>query len=325
MGPGPLERPGGPRTEGGGVTDPYEALGLPRTATDAQIKAKFRKLTRKLHPDLHPGDAAAEEAFKAISVAHDLLGDPETRRRFDAGEIDAAGAERPPRRFYRDFAEAPETGHQEGRGFEGDPGDIFAEILRQRGRPEFSGQGFSARGSDLRFSLEVPFLDAVRGARTRIALPDGSALEVAIPEGSDDGQTLRLRGRGAPGFGDGPPGDALVTLAVRPHPVFRRDGADILVTLPITIDEAILGGKVATPTIAGPVSLTIPKGASSGQVLRLRGRGVVARGAAPGDQRVDLRIVAPPAIDAELAAFMEGWRRAHPHDPRAKLFGEEGR
>jgi len=165
----------------------------------------------------------------------------------------------------------------------------------------------------------VPFLDAARGARTRIGLPDGSDLEVAIPRGLADGQTLRLRGKGAPGQGGGPPGDALVTVAAQPHPHFDREGDDILLMLPITIDEAVLGAKVTAPTIDGPVTLTIPKGASSGRTLRLRGRGVASPGRPPGDQRVELRIVAPPVIDDALASFLEGWRRDHAHDPRADL------
>jgi len=174
-----------------------------------------------------------------------------------------------------------------------------------------------ARGADRRYALEVPFLDAVQGGSTQIQLPDGVALEVKIPEGVNDGQTIRLRGKGNPGMGGGPAGDALVTLSVRPHPIFRRDGNDIVITLPITLDEAVLGTKVATPTISGTVSLSIPKGASSGQVLRLRGRGVKALGSKTrGDQRVELSIVAPLRIDPELAEFMEGWRKKNAYDPR---------
>ncbi|MDT8856836.1 DnaJ C-terminal domain-containing protein [Paracoccaceae bacterium Fryx2] len=314
--------------------DPYAALGLKKTATADDIKKAYRKLVRSSHPDLHPDDKAAEARFKAISAAHDLLKDPATRARFDAGEIDATGAEKPDRRFYRDYAGA--QGGPQGaqrRGFEGygDPSDIFAEILRQRaqsgadprqgfGGQGFGGQGFAADGPDLRFALEVPFLDAVRGAKTRITLPDGGPMEVQIPQGTADGQTLRLRGKGAPGHGGGKPGDALVTVTLRPHPVFQRDGDDIVMVLPITFDEAVLGGKVTTPTIDGPVSLTIPRGASSGRVMRLRGRGVKRPGAEPGDQRVELRIMAPPQPDPALAAFLEDWRKTHSYDPRAGVF-----
>lgn len=310
--------------------DPYAALGLTKTATAAEIKKAYRKLVRTSHPDLHPDDAGAEARFKTVTAAHDLLKDPATRARFDAGEIDATGAERAPRTYYRDHAEAPGQGFGQrfgqGSGFEdfGDPSDIFAQILRQRGRGGGGGRdpGYVQSGPDLRYTLEVGFLDAVRGAKTRITLPDSGNLEVQIPKGMVDGQTLRLRGRGGPGYGGGPAGDALVTVQVAPHPVFRRDGDDIHVTLPITIDEAILGGKVTAPTIDGPVSVTIPKGASSGRILRLRGRGVVRASSKAGDALIELRIVAPPEIDPELADFILGWRKTHAHDPRKAMLEE---
>jgi DnaJ-class molecular chaperone len=179
---------------------------------------------------------------------------------------------------------------------------------------------FHAPGPDRRYALEVSFMDAVKGGTTRITLPEGGALDVKIPQGVQDGQTIRLRGKGGAGLGDGPPGDALVTLSVAPHPVFRRGGDDIAVTLPITIDEAILGGRVEVPTIDGPVKLTIPEGASGGRFLRLRGRGVTRAGKTQaGDQRVELRIVAPKTIDSELAEFMENWRKRHPYNPREGL------
>ena len=303
------------------MKDPYAALGLKKSATDAEIKAAFRKLTRKLHPDLHPGDAKAEEAFKDITVANDLLGDPEKRRRFDAGEIDASGAEVPPRQFYRDYAQQPGSGYRPGGRMDApDMDDIFADFLRSSGGSQARGQ---MRGADARYSLQVRFLDAARGAKLPITLPDGGTLTVTLPAGCEDGQTLRLRGKGGPGYGDAPAGDAMVTISVAPHPVFSRIGDDIFITLPITLDEAVLGGKVSAPTIGGAVSVTIPKGASSGQTLRLRGRGVARAGAAKGDQLIDLRIVAPPVIDTELADFMQNWRKSHSHDPRKAMFEED--
>ena len=310
--------------------DPYEALGLTKTATADEIKKAYRKLARTSHPDLHPDDAGAEARFKAISAAHELLKDPETRARFDAGEIDAAGAERPQRQYYRDFADAAGSPYRQGGGFEaqGDPADIFAEILRQRTRGgDYGGQRghgtYAVPGADLRYALEVPFMDAARGGEMRITLPDGGAIAVKIPQGARDGQTLRLRGKGGPGHGGGPAGDALITLSVRPHPVFRREGDDILLTLPITIDEAVLGAKVTAPTIEGPVNLSIPKGASSGHILRLRGRGVARPGGGTaGDQLVELRIVAPPEIDDALRDFLIEWRKTHAHDPRAEMLNE---
>ena len=310
------------------TVDPYETLGLTKSATPDDIKKAYRKLVRTSHPDLHPDDAGAEARFKAIAAAHDLLKNPDTRARFDAGEIDGAGAERPQHQYYRDFAEAGGNPYQQRHGFERhvDPADIFAEILRQRTRQDsddFSGHGYSAPGSDLRYAVEVPFLDAARGGEMRITLPDGASVAVRIPQGAHDGQTLRLRGKGGPGFGGGAPGDALITLSVSQHPVFRRIGDDVFVTLPITIDEAILGGKVTAPTISGPVNLTIPKGASSGRVLRLRGRGVAHQGGkTAGDQLVDLKIVTPPEIDGSLRDFLTEWRKTHSHDPRVDLLNE---
>jgi DnaJ-class molecular chaperone len=308
--------------------DPYAALGLTRTATAADIKKAYRKLVRTSHPDLHPDDAGAEARFKAVTAAHDLLKDPATRARFDAGEIDATGAERPPRTYYRDHADGSGQDFGEGfgqrRGFEdfGDPSDIFAHILRQRSRPASGDAGFVQAGPDLRYTLKVPFLDAVLGARTRITLPEGGNLEVQIPKGMVDGQTLRLRGRGGAGYGGGPAGDALVTVQVAPHPVFRREGDDILIVLPITIDEAVLGGKVTAPTIDGPVSVTIPKCASSGRILRLRGRGVTRADGKSGDVLIELRIVAPPVVDAGLAEYLTEWRKTHADDPRTMMMQE---
>ncbi|PJF08859.1 DnaJ C-terminal domain-containing protein [Pseudorhodobacter sp. MZDSW-24AT] len=299
--------------------EPYDVLGLSSAATAAEIKQAYRKLARAHHPDLHPNDAKAETTFKDISAAYDLLKDAATRARFDAGEIDSLGAEKPPRQYYRDFSDAtgnayrPQPGYRAGFA-SGDPGDIFAEMLRQRGE---DGQGFAAPGRDLRFTLNVPFLDAARGAEMRVTLGDGGDVAVRIPPGAEDGQVLRLRGMGRASQRGGVSGDALITLSLQANPVFRRDGADILITLPISIDEAILGAKVRAPTISGPVSLTIPAGTSSGRVLRLRGRGMAkAIGSEKGDQRVELRIVAPPKIDAALSDFMTNWRRTHSHDPR---------
>jgi DnaJ-class molecular chaperone len=275
---------------------------------------------RNSHPDLHPDDAGAEARFKAVTAAHDLLKDSATRARFDAGEIDASGAERAPRTYYRDHAEAPGPGFGNGAQFGdfGDPSDIFAHILRQRARGG-GDPGFAQAGPDMRYTLNVAFLDAVRGAKTRITLPEGGNLEVQIPQGMRDGQTLRLRGRGGAGYDGGSAGDALVTVQVQAHPVFRRVDDDIAITLPITIDEAVLGGKVAAPTIDGPVSLTIPKGASSGRILRLRGRGVARANGNAGDALIELRIVAPPGIDAALSDFLQEWRKTHAHDPRKAM------
>ena len=307
--------------------DPYEILGVPRTATQDDIKKAYRKLAKSLHPDLHPDDAAKQERFKAVSAAHDLLGDPEKRRRFDAGEIDASGQERPERQYYHHYA-----GQDAGRRYDPGPGfggamgdddlsDIFAQFFGGRtGRPEQGVRGqFRARGQDLRYHLEVDFLDAVNGARRSVTMPDGRTIEIAIPAGLKDGQTLQLRGKGGPGAGQGGPGDALVTVSVRPHPIFTRVGDDIEMELPVTFDEAVLGAKVEVPTVSGSVSATIPKGASSGQRLRLRGKGIRHPDSKAGDQIVRLKIVLPKRIDAGMEDLARRWRDTAGFDPRADL------
>ena len=300
--------------------DPYAALGLTKTATQDEIKKAYRKIARTSHPDLNPEDSAAEARFKEAGHAYDLLKDPEQRRRFDAGEIDATGAEQAPRGYYRDEARRPENpytqrhtasrGSSFGDGFDAD--DFFAQFARGQGS---SGRAGDVPGQDARYRLSVAFLDAVRGAKTRITLPDGKSIEVTIPEGARDGQTLRLRGKGELGYGAGRPGDAYITLDVAAHPEFERDDDDIAITLPISIDEAILGGKVPVKTIAGTVNVTIPPGANSGQLLRLKGRGVKGR-TGHGDQRITLKIVLPAKIDDDLTTFMQSWRAEHAYTPR---------
>lgn len=325
------------------MQDPYAALGLEKTATDKEIRSAFKKLTRKHHPDLHPGDKAAEERFKEISAAHDLLSDAEKRRRFDAGEIDASGAERPRERFYRDFAEAGAGGgrrrsaHAAADGFGGD--DDLEELLARAfgggmgggmGGGGFGGFGggaggggradFRAKGQDVTYALPVAFLDAANGARRVITLPDGKTLNVAIPEGAEDRQMLRLRGQGGPGFNGGAAGDAYVELHVEPHAFFHRKDTDILVDVPVTLREAVLGAKIEVPTISGPVSLTIPKNSNTGRRLRLRDKGVLdPRSKTRGHQYVTLRVVLPTGEEPELEAFLAGWTPSHPEDPRKEM------
>lgn len=309
-------------------TDPYETLGVSKTATQDEIKKAYRKLVKSLHPDLHPDDPEKQDRFKAVSLACDILGDPEKRRRFDAGEIDASGQERQERQYYHHYA-----GQDAGRRYDPGPGfdtgagdedisDIFAQFFGARGGG--SGRGgyhreFHARGQDLRYHLDVDFLEAVNGAKRRVTMPDGNSIDIAIPAGLKDGQTLRLRGKGAPGIGEGGPGDAMVTVSVRPHPVFTRSGDNIEMELPITFDEAVLGAKVDVPTVSGSVSITVPKGASSGQRLRLRGKGVKpARGKA-GDQILQLKIVLPRQIEPEMEDIARRWRELAEFDPRTEL------
>jgi DnaJ-class molecular chaperone len=303
--------------------DFYSVLGVAKTASAADITKAYRKLAKKLHPDLNPGDKAAEEKFKQITAAYDIVGDEEKRGRYDRGEIDASGQERPQQRYYREYAGGEEGArYRSTAGFEdiGAFSDLFGDLFGERGgaRAGAGGRRFSMRGQDAHYRLDVDFLDAVNGTKTRITLPDGGTLDVTIPPGVTDGQVLRLKGKGSPGMGEGEPGDALIEIAVRPHPVFKREGDDILVEVPITLDEAVLGGKVEVPTIAGRVSVTVPPGANTGQTLRLKGRGI-KRGSKTGDQLVKLSVVMPERIDDELKRFAETWRESHRYDPRGKL------
>jgi len=297
--------------------NPYAVLGVAKDASADDIQKAYRKLAKELHPDLNPGNTKSADRFKEISGAYALLRDPKTRARFDRGEIDEQGAEKP-QKFYRDFADSPgaRTYHTTS-GFDdlGGSSDLFADLF---GRAR-QGKSGPRKGQDALFRLEVDFADAVKGATQRITLPDGGTLDVRIPEGTREGQILRLKGKGMRGAGGAQPGDALVEISVRAHPHFARKDDDILLELPITVDEAVLGAKIETPTIWGPVALTVPPGASSGQILRLRGKGVPGAGRKPGDQLVSLRIVMPSAIDDELAAFMRTWRTGHHYDPRAKI------
>ncbi|MCW6512372.1 DnaJ C-terminal domain-containing protein [Lichenifustis flavocetrariae] len=299
--------------------DPYKILGVASNATDKEIRSAFLKLAKTSHPDLHPGDAKAEERFKAANAANDLLTDPERRARFDRGEIDGAGQERPPQgptqrqRTYRDHAEGP-AGRRYGAGFGGgddDLGDILSGMFGARGRQE-APRG----GADRRYSLSVPFLDAARGTTQRLVLPEGGSLEVRISPGLESGQVLRLRGKGAPGD---PPGNALIEVEVAEHPLFTREGRDIHLALPVTVAEAVLGGPVSVPTIAGPVTMTIPVHSESGTKLRLRGKGVPASAGHPaGDAYVTLRIVLGPP-DEGLAAFLRDRKDPPAWDPRKGL------
>ena len=315
--------------------DPYEILGVARDADQAAIRSAYRKLAKKNHPDLNPGDTAAEERFKRISGANALLSDDEQRARFDRGEIDGAGDPRAPEHpRYRDFAEGmaaggagpgggewQTSGQRAGGWTQDDWGDIFGGMFRERGASAAGGGG-PRRGHDEQYSLAVAFLDTVNGATTRLTLPDGRTLDVKVPPGIDEGQTLRLRGQGGAGWNGGPAGDALITVHTTPHAVFRREGRDIHLALPITLREAVLGAKVPVATPAGTVSMTIPANTESGRQLRLRGRGVAAHGtAAAGDLYVTLQIAATEA-DPALAEFLQGWTPAHPADPRRDLGGD---
>jgi DnaJ-class molecular chaperone len=316
------------------MADPYSVLGVPRTASDDDIRKAFRALAKKHHPDLNPGDKAAEAKFKEISQANEILSDPEKRRRFDAGEIDASGQEMPPRGFYRDQAGGFGGAKYERAGAHEsfvDMGGIFSEMFGQRGHGAGAGaRGFSFRGGDgeefemdglpVTYTLRVPFLVAARGGKQRVNLPDGKTLDIDVPEGATGGQTLRLKGQGMPGTKGRPPGDAYVEILVEPHAFFEARDSDIHVELPVTPSEAVLGGRIRVPTVGGPVMLNIPAGSNTGASLRLKGRGLLDRRSGQrGDQYVKLKVVMPDEPDAALKEFLEKWEAGRSYDPRKSM------
>ncbi len=302
-------------------TDLYKLLGLSRSASTDEIRQAYRKLAKENHPDLHPGDQAAEDKFKLISAAFAILGDPEKKRRYDAGEIDASGQERPRQSYYREYAGGADGArYTTSEGYE-DFGDIFGDIFGRGPSRRRTGE-FRMPGMDYRYHLEIDFLEAVLGAKKRVSLPEGDTLDISVPAGVVEGQVLRLKGKGGPGAGGGGPGDALIELSIRKHPIYERDGDNILLDLPVGVDEAVLGARIEVPTIHGKVALSIPQGTSSGQVFRLRKKGIEnTRTKAHGDQLIKIKIVMPSAIDPDLEAAMRDWQTRHGYDPRAKLKG----
>ena len=304
------------------MRDPYTVLGVAKGASDSEIKAAYRKLAKKLHPDLNPGDKAVEQKFKEITAAYDLLSDKEKRGKYDRGEINADGTPRYDSAFHRAYAQSAggRGGYDFGQANEFE--DIFSDLFgRARrggaagGRRAYTGQ---ARGNDVQYTVQVSFAEAAKGIRRRITLYDGKSLDVTIPPGTEDGQTLRLRGQGMPGLGGGA-GDAYITVQVQQDAVFDREGSDIHVTVPVTLDEAVLGGKIRVPTIDGPVSVTVPPGSNTGSRLRLKGKGVAKQGGSRGDQIVHLEVVLPDRPDDELRSFLQGWALRHPYDVRKKV------
>ncbi|MET0336714.1 MAG: J domain-containing protein [Caulobacter sp.] len=309
------------------ANDPYTELGVSRTASADEIRKAFRKLAKANHPDQNPGDKAAEERFKRLSAAFDIVGDETKRKKFDAGQIDADGRET--------FGGA---GFGGGRGpwgqrggprgeaeFEGvDLNDILGEMFGRGGGPNARrgggfggfGGGQPAKGADVRARLDIDLEEAIRGAKKRVAFSDGRTLDVTIPAGAQEGQVLRLKGQGQQARGGA--GDALIELAVRPHKLYRVENGALVMDLPISVPDAVLGGKVEAPTPDGPVNLNVPKGSNSGATLRLKGRGLADAKGARGDLLARLVVTLPETTDPELLKLAEAWRKDRPYTPKRK-------
>jgi DnaJ-class molecular chaperone len=327
------------------MRDPYEILGVSKGASEAAIKSAYRKLAKKLHPDANKHDPKAASRFAELNAAYEIVGDDKKRKAFDSGEIDAEG--KPRFQGFEGFRGQPGGGFQTGPGgahFEsfnfgpdgfqrgaGGAGGGFEDILRgmfggggargsRRGfGTQFEAEDFAAPGvgQDLHAEMTISLPDAAKGTKTRLHLPTGKDVEVKIPAGLTDGQSIRLKGQGWP-VANGKAGDALITVHVAPHPLFKPDGADLRLDLPITLYEAALGGKVRVPTLDGAVELAIPAGTNSGRTFRLKGKGLSSKSGA-GDLLATVRIMLPDKSDEELNALMRQWREGKPYDPRKDI------
>jgi DnaJ-class molecular chaperone len=308
------------------MRDPYEILGVARSASEGEIKKAFRTLAKKHHPDPHGSDAGAKKRFQEISGAYDILGDKDKRAKFDAGEIDAGGS---PRGFDpraqrgspfggganpRDFNFTWDNAQGGGGGFRAE--DIFADFFG--GRRARTAHPQAQKGADFSVAVTVAFAEAATGGTRRVVLQNGEQIDVKIPVGVKDGQAIRVKGRGGAGIGGGPAGDILIQVSVAPHPYLTRDGNDLKMDLPVTLKEAVLGGKVPVPTLTGAVALSVPPNANTGATLRLKGKGIPAHGGqAAGDLYVRLSVVLPDKPDEALRKFLQTWQTSY--DPRLKM------
>ncbi len=315
------------------MADPYQTLGIARTATEAEIKSAYRTLAKELHPDRNTDNPEASERFSKVTQAYDLLSDKDTRAQFDRGEIDGDGNPANPFggaggfgsgggfggggsgfRGARGQAGPGGFGGQQGFGQEGDLGDIFEGLFgggAARGPAGFGGQRPPPpprKGADIGYRLRVPFTDAATRADQRITLSDGKTIDLKLPAGLETGDKVRLKGKGERGPGGA--GDGIVTLSIDHHAHFRRDGDDVRLDLPLTLGEALEGARVKCPTVDGAVMLTIKPGTNGGTVMRLKGKGFSSKGGGRGDQLVTLEIQLPDDADAlaELAKRLDGWQ-----------------
>lgn len=304
--------------------DPYTELGVKRDASAEDIQKAFRKLAKELHPDRNPGNTAAEDRFKRVSAAFDFLKDPEKRQKYDRGEIDADGRE-----TFRGFGGGASQGYGQGYGASGGAGarfegvdlddifDIFGGGSKRAQGGGFSGFGGATKGNDIKVKLDIELMDSIAGNTRRVQFTDGRTLDITIPKGAKEGQTLRLKGQGAaPAGGRGAYGDALVELHIKPHPVFRPEGNDLHMDLYVSLPDAVLGAKVQAPTPDGPVNVTIARGSNSGTVLRLKGKGgLEAKTGTRGDLFAHVVVALPETVDKDLTAFAESLRKTAPYVP----------
>jgi DnaJ-class molecular chaperone len=320
------------------MADLYTQLGVKRDAAEADIKKAYRKLAKELHPDKNKDNPAASERFSRVTQAYDILADKDKRARYDRGEIDEDGRPRAPFGYggggpggapggFRRTAAGP--GPEFAGGEEIDLSELFGDLFGQNGQRRGGGGfggfgGFGTRrgpappqkGADMAYRLPVAFEDAATLKEQRVTLSGGKTVSIKLPAGVDEGTKIRLAGQGQ--LGPSGNGDAIVTISIKPHRFFIREGDNIRLDLPISLDEAVLGAKVKVPTVDGPVMLSIPKGTSAGKVLRLKGRGFTGKGGQRGDQLVTA-MVEVPLDDAELQRFVEGWSRKGQGNPRAGL------
>ncbi|MGQ4275334.1 DnaJ C-terminal domain-containing protein [Terrihabitans sp. B22-R8] len=311
------------------MRDPYDILGVAKSAPAAEIKKAFRRLAKTHHPDRNPNDPKAQERFASISSAYELLSDDEKRAQFDRGEIDADGKPR-----FQGFGNGSRSGgfqsggaggfenfsHRSGgqSGFSAE--DLFSDLFTSFGGGRGQGRaqrGQAPAGEDVAIDVSLPFVEWARGTKTRVVLPTGKELEVSIPAALPEGKSVRLKGQGLASVYGGAPGDALVSVRVEPHPQFRADGQNVRVEVPVTLYEAVLGGKVRVPTLDGTVDLNVPRHFSGNRTLRLKGKGLAGKTGLAGDLLVSLRIVLPRHQDTELEAFAEKMRETAPYDPRS--------